>query len=393
VNTESTALADHRLLVTGQAGLVARHGQRVLVIPQVTAATWPQTEQLLQMCLDHRVNDASVLLRRAAYLLTDAAATSTPGFCMLVADADRQTRLLVHGAVQVDVPSEATTLSGLDHLTWIERRIADLAGLRVTAAGSVVEHPHLASAWLDLADGVVAGSAVTLEPAQPGLPAGKLAERVTDNQASAPMSTPPGNLTTRRHAIPQAPSFEAVLLTTDPNQPRQAPLPTADQPEEDSSQVLVEGIVCSRGHFNDPGAVYCTVCGISMVQRTHEYVSGPRPPLGLLLFDDGSAFSIDGNYILGREPDFDPAVTSGDARPLTLSDPENGVSRVHAELRLEGWRVLLADRGSSNGTLVACSGTDEWQRLKRGQAVELVPGQHIRFGDRGAVYESRVRGR
>ena len=62
---------------------------------------------------------------------------------------------------------------------------------------------------------------------------------------------------------------------------------------------------------------------------------------------DGAAFTIDGNYILGREPEFDPAVVSGDARPLTLSDPENGVSRVHAELRLEGWRVLLADRGSS----------------------------------------------
>ena len=318
MNTGSITLADHRLLVTGQTGLVARHGQRILVIPQVTTATWPQTEQLLQLCRDHQVTDASLLLRRAAYLLTDGAATSTPGFCFLVADADRQTRLLVHGAVQVDIPSEATTLSGLDHLTWIERRVADLAGLRVTAAGSVDEPPHLAAAWLDLGDGLVTGSAATLQPAQPGLPAPEQSERAPDNRAPAPMSAPPGNLTTRRHAIHPAPSFEAVLLTTNPGHPQQAPLPTADEPEKDSSQVLVEGIVCSRGHFNDPGAVYCTICGISMVQRTHEYVSGPRPPLGLLLFDDGSAFSIDGNYVLGpgarlrpgrdqrRRPSIDP---------------------------------------------------------------------------------------
>jgi hypothetical protein len=157
--------------------------------------------------------------------------------------------------------------------------------------------------------------------------------------------------------------------------------------------VFVEGIVCARGHFNDPDAAYCTVCGISMVQRTHEFVSGVRPPLGVLLFDDGSAFTIDGNYVLGREPEFDPAVAEGSARPLTLSDPDNAVSRVHAELRLQGWRVLLVDRGSANGTLVSGAGDDDWHQLEPGEPLELVPGQHLRFGDRDAVYESHVRQR
>ena len=296
MNAESIPFANHRLVVTGHAGLVARHGQRVLVIPELTTATWPQTEQLLQLCLDRQITDGSVLLRRAAYLLTDPAATNPPGFCFLVADSDRETRLLVHGAVRVDVPSEGTALSGVDHVTWIERRVTDLSGLRVTAAGSLDEHPHLASPWLDFRDGVVAGSAVTLESPPRRLHPPEQAERVVQPPpAAVPASPPavasvpsasspatPGNVTTRRHAISLAPSFEAVLLTADPDQPAQSRLATADEPEPDSDQVLVEGIVCSRGHFTDPGAVYCTVCGISMVQRTHDYVSGPRPPLGVM---------------------------------------------------------------------------------------------------------------
>ncbi len=143
----------------------------------------------------------------------------------------------------------------------------------------------------------------------------------------------------RRASVTEPPPFEAVLLTNPESERPQVPLPMGDEPDEDPHHVVVAGIVCSRGHFNDPAAVYCTGCGISMVQRTHEYVAGPRPPLGVLVFDDGSAFAIDGDYVLGREPEFDPAVASGRARPLTLLDPGNGVSRVHAELRLEGWRV------------------------------------------------------
>ena len=108
--------------------------------------------------------------------------------------------------------------------------------------------------------------------------------------------------------------------------------PSGDEESDDSD--LVAGILCSRQHFNSPDSGYCSTCGISMVHQTHNLVHRRRPPLGLLVFDDGSTFTLDGRYLLGREPETDPLVQTGEARPIALNDPEMSVSRVHAELRL-----------------------------------------------------------
>ena len=49
------------------------------------------------------------------------------------------------------------------------------------------------------------------------------------------------------------------------------------------------------------------------------------------------------------------ALVSGAIAPLVV-DQTGGVSRHHAEIRLEGWDVVLVDIGSANGTLVAAPG-------------------------------------
>jgi pSer/pThr/pTyr-binding forkhead associated (FHA) protein len=114
----------------------------------------------------------------------------------------------------------------------------------------------------------------------------------------------------------------------------------------------------------------------------------------VLIFDDGAAFSVDNDYVLGREPQFDPDVADGRARPLTLMDATASISRVHALLRLDGWRTVLEDRGSANGTYLApSSSSDEWHQVKPGESAALVPGQRIRLGGRTAVFESHVRQR
>ncbi len=82
-------------------------------------------------------------------------------------------------------------------------------------------------------------------------------------------------------------------------------------------------------------------------------VDGRRPPLGLLVLDIGSTFVLDDNYLLGRNPEVDEAVIRSRLRPIRLDDDSGTLSRVHAEIRLEGWDVLLIDRGSANGTYIA----------------------------------------
>ena len=120
----------------------------------------------------------------------------------------------------------------------------------------------------------------------------------------------------------------------------------------------------------------------------------PRPPLGVMIFDDGAVFSVDDDYVLGREPESDHSVASGSARALTLIDAAASISRVHALLRLDGWRTTLEDRGSANGTFVAeARDSEQWHQLQPGESAVLVTGQRIRLGHRTAVFESHVRQR
>ena len=72
----------------------------------------------------------------------------------------------------------------------------------------------------------------------------------------------------------------------------------------------------------------------------------------MLLTDDGSVFQLDRDYIVGREPSLDGSVASGKSRPLRIADDSGIVSRVHAKVQLDGWRVTITDLGSANGTRV-----------------------------------------
>ena len=154
------------------------------------------------------------------------------------------------------------------------------------------------------------------------------------------------------------------------------------------SHVLVKGFRCSRNHHNDPRVSFCSVCGIRMDQRTGILVDGRRPPLGLLVLDIGATFVLDDNYLIGRNPEVDEAVIRSRLRPIRLDDDSGTLSRVHAEIRLEGWDVLLLDRGSANGTHIAGAGQSGWTRLAPQQPVVLAPGMHVRVGRRMFTFES-----
>ncbi|GAC1388290.1 MAG: hypothetical protein NVSMB4_14590 [Acidimicrobiales bacterium] len=197
----------------------------------------------------------------------------------------------------------------------------------------------------------------------------------------SPISAPPARAFPWSHA----PVAETVDLRTIEPQPV-SPLPkTADG---GGQQATVKGLRCARQHFNRPTASYCSSCGLSMLQQTHILVEGPRPPLGVVVLDDGSAVSLDGDYLLGREPARDSRVTSGAMRALAV--PGTSVSAVHAAFRLDGWRVLVSDLNSTNGTFVATPQDDSWTRLGS-EPVELQPGSRIAVGGTTMVFESTSR--
>jgi hypothetical protein len=168
------------------------------------------------------------------------------------------------------------------------------------------------------------------------------------------------------------------------------PLPVAGAAaaaEAEPGAVMVTGIHCKRDHFNRPDALYCGICGISMVHETHVPVLGPRPNLGHIVFDDGTVYQLTHDYVIGSDPSGDPAIASGDAQPLEISDTQNAVSRVHSAILLKEWDVYLEDRDSTNGTWMWNGDANQWQQLAPFQPVLLGSGVHVSVGQRSFKFE------
>jgi len=197
-------------------------------------------------------------------------------------------------------------------------------------------------------------------------------------------------------------SFVSIDLSTPPVD-EITPLPLASEPAAqaeaevaaaaaaDAAEGKILGIYCSRGHFDDPRARFCAICGISMVQQTHNLVWGTRPSLGVLVLDDGASFALDHDYVIGREPETSDQVRSGEAHPMLVDDPTLSVSRVHALVLLRDWEVRVEDAGSANGTSVMRPGTAEWIRLSSGEPMTITAGTRVRLGDREMVYDSHFK--
>ena len=167
-----------------------------------------------------------------------------------------------------------------------------------------------------------------------------------------------------------------------------AAAPAGSPAEADRQAPIVVGVYCKNGHFGDPAARTCAVCGASRGRRGLPPEAGRRPPLGALVLDDGSAMELDTDCVIGRDPGKDPAVISGEARPLRIADPELTVSRVHARVHLDGWEVQLIDLGSANGTRILPPGKRHEQDLQPNVPVRLEGGTQVFVGAQSFRYET-----
>jgi pSer/pThr/pTyr-binding forkhead associated (FHA) protein len=141
--------------------------------------------------------------------------------------------------------------------------------------------------------------------------------------------------------------------------------------------------MCVNGHFNHPDMFYCRLCGIAMIQLTKVLVGEPRPALGVIVVADGSTYTVDEEYIVGREPD------PGERRAIVLHDER--VSRQHALLSASGWDLVVTDLNSSNGTYVKNPGWHDWVKAVPGHPLVVDPRGQIGMGSQVLVYESSVR--
>ncbi|QYG94542.1 FHA domain-containing protein [Iamia sp. SCSIO 61187] len=224
------------------------------------------------------------------------------------------------------------------------------------------------------------------EPATTALPVAPPADEAPAAPEPPAAAAPAGGFTSQ------------LLGALDEDEPdEREPLPVELDPGEVrqpdaqiTAEVQVQGVICSRGHFNDPRSRFCSSCGISMVQNTQILTNGPRPPLGVMVFEDGATFSLSSDYVVGRQPDVSELVQQGLALPLPVDDPERSISRAHAELRLVDWDVHLVNLSGTNGSFVWDENGQQWVPIPEGQSVVLTPGMRVALGRRSAVFESSL---
>lgn len=139
-------------------------------------------------------------------------------------------------------------------------------------------------------------------------------------------------------------------------------------------------ILCPNCHNQElSGALFCSECGASLVateasttQHIERHQTGilsfqtrPLSPpvpavhvdrtdaeISLHLIESGMILNLSGQpeFTLGRASEGQPVVPDVDLTPYEAY--AQGVSRLHAALRLNDQRVFITDLGSSNGTRV-----------------------------------------
>jgi pSer/pThr/pTyr-binding forkhead associated (FHA) protein len=97
--------------------------------------------------------------------------------------------------------------------------------------------------------------------------------------------------------------------------------------------------------------------------------------------DNGPDVVVDADCVIGRNPEVDPDVAQGRAKPIILPDEEQRISRVHARLVFAESGVEIVDAGSVNGTWIEPPGGDGWIAMVPRVPAPLPLGSRIQVGD------------
>jgi len=419
-------LKDLQLQVHLGDGLVAHFGGAVVVLneaPLHSAFVNDLLALTAVVCEENGLTPGRSLIRKLAGLVTSAEPEEVPSFAVL-AGGDDGLALMLCGSMDAqifEVAGKSESLSGRDVATWVDRVIRTPMSRMTMSSSDALE--AVVDPRSDLRAGVVSGSGVTVlttarsraAPEPRDVPQGLDSDDPLDQRADdRPVDKPVESAGSVGFVLPEPSSPVSVDSKTSedddsgpqPNSEKEfislsvddplpgdeiEPLPRATRAASSSEQesgTTVRGILCSRGHMNDPKTRFCAVCGISMVHQTHDLVSGPRPPLGVIVLDDGSSFSLDNDYVIGRDPESSDLVRTGRARPLVIVDQTFQLSRVHARILLREWDVCIEDAGSANGTRILRPDSDEWTQLVPDNPTVITPGTKIGFSDRELVFDS-----
>jgi hypothetical protein len=140
----------------------------------------------------------------------------------------------------------------------------------------------------------------------------------------------------------------------------------------------LQAVFCVVGHPNPPHAANCRQCAADIADRSVRLIA--PPVLGRLRFSTGATVDLDRSLLVGRRPTTEGWPAHHDLPALiTLPDPEQALSRAHAEVRVQGWDVYVVDLGSTNGTSVELPGR-ELVTLRPQEPYRVLDGTRVTLG-------------
>ncbi|MGC8626418.1 MAG: FHA domain-containing protein [Acidimicrobiales bacterium] len=346
----------------GSEGWLARLPGAVVWVP----GAGTKARELFATCL--AAGGPMELLGRVGSRLADPQAAPWPPFAIIAARG-AELVLVVHGPVEVEVAhgtAETKLYGGEDVGSWLNRALKGATALRSGKQGADDD-------LVDLRAGVIRASGFALMAELEATVAEGAGEGATSAGEALPSTQVEGRSASQSSQEPRG----------EPDAPTEVEV-AAGAPGEGAT---LRGISCPNGHLNDPRDSSCRVCGARLEPGAPEVV-GPRPPLGRLTWDNGEVYELSGATLVGREVAADAGVIAGELVAMVPGGQNDSMSRVHAELRPDGWDVVIVDRGSTNGTFVWDEKTKAWQRLVPGEPQRLRSGMVIAFGERTATFEA-----
>ncbi|MGG5174088.1 FHA domain-containing protein [Pseudarthrobacter sp. J1763] len=218
------------------------------------------------------------------------------------------------------------------------------------------------------------------------------------NPAQAPQNLAPQNLAPQLPAYP-APSHESfpafggpapedsadpdhdgqTIMKSDLQKDAPEPQPSHPAPSQaaTSNGPLVLARVCTNGHANPPPNSRCAICSATLAA---DAVQVSRPSLGKVRVSTGELIELDQSLVIGRQPSVSRVQSGTMPRLIQVASPSGDISRSHAEVRLEGWHVMLCDLKATNGTVLIREGQPP-RRLGQGEMAIVLDGDIAELGD------------
>lgn len=178
-----------------------------------------------------------------------------------------------------------------------------------------------------------------------------------------------------------APTPPADMATRVRNTPTPTPVPPAGGPS-------VWAVYCPQGHASPPYSPTCRICRMALPPH-QQPISVPRPALGQLKLGDGRVVILDRGAVFGRSPRADASgnTGAGGVPPHLVKVMLPDISRLHTEVRLEEWQVLVRDLGSANGSYLTLPGGRP-QQMRPMEEYALEPGAVVSLaGSINVTYE------